>query len=82
MNRRGFLSGFGALIAAPAIVHAGNLMPIKAVTWADPVAWAGGLDYAELAGVTRKALVPRLFVQIYAESPVIRALQQLRSEAA
>lgn len=31
MNRRGFLTGLGSLlVTAPAIVHAGNLMPIKA----------------------------------------------------
>ena len=29
--RRKFLTGLGAMIAAPAIVHAGNLMPIKAL---------------------------------------------------
>ncbi len=28
--RRGFLAGLGALLAAPTIVHAGNLMPISA----------------------------------------------------
>lgn len=29
-TRRGFLTGLGALLAAPAVVHAGNLMPISA----------------------------------------------------
>ncbi len=29
--RRKFLIGFGALLAAPAIVHFGNLMPVKVV---------------------------------------------------
>lgn len=29
INRRGILVGVGAMLAAPAIVHAGNLMPIK-----------------------------------------------------
>lgn len=29
MNRRGFLAGLGAALAAPAIVKAGVLMPIK-----------------------------------------------------
>jgi hypothetical protein len=28
-TRRGFLAGLGSLLAAPAIVHAGNLMPVK-----------------------------------------------------
>lgn len=32
MNRRGFLLGLGAsLIAAPAIVRAGSLMPVRAI---------------------------------------------------
>lgn len=30
--RRSFLTGLASLIAAPAIVHAGNLMPVKALT--------------------------------------------------
>jgi hypothetical protein len=30
MNRRGFLLGMGALLAAPSIVRAGSLMPVKA----------------------------------------------------
>ena len=36
ISRRGFLTG---LIAAPAIVHAGNLMPVKAVNWWGPPLW-------------------------------------------
>lgn len=32
LGRRSFLTGFGAVaLAAPAIVHAGNLMPVKAL---------------------------------------------------
>jgi hypothetical protein len=31
MNRRGVLCGLASILAAPAIVHAGNLMPIKAM---------------------------------------------------
>jgi hypothetical protein len=29
IHRRSFLTGLGALIAAPSIVHAGNLMPVS-----------------------------------------------------
>jgi hypothetical protein len=29
INRRGLLVGLGSALAAPAIVHAGNLMPVK-----------------------------------------------------
>lgn len=31
MNRRGILLGLASALAAPAIVHAGTLMPIKAI---------------------------------------------------
>ncbi len=31
LGRRSFLTGLGAMLAAPAIVHAGNLMPVKAL---------------------------------------------------
>lgn len=49
LSRRFFLSGLGAVaLAAPAIVHAGNLMPVKA--WAMP---DGDIDY----------LVPGEFMQ-------------------
>lgn len=37
MNRRGFITGLVSFVAAPAIVRAGSLMPIRAVllapTW-------------------------------------------------
>lgn len=32
MNRRGFLLGLGAALAAPAIVRAGSLMPVRALS--------------------------------------------------
>src|SRR4051812_3637220 len=31
LNRRGFLTGMGSLLAAPAIVRAASLMPIRAI---------------------------------------------------
>ncbi len=31
LQRRAFLTGLGSLFAAPAIVHATNLMPVKAI---------------------------------------------------
>jgi hypothetical protein len=35
-SRRGFIAGLGALfIAAPAIVRATSIMPVKAVDWSD-----------------------------------------------
>ena len=37
IERRSFLKGVAAALAAPAIVHAGNLMPIKPVQEALPM---------------------------------------------
>ncbi len=31
IGRRGFLAGLASLLAAPAIVHAGNLMPVRSI---------------------------------------------------
>ena len=31
MHRRGFLKGFAALVAAPVIVRAGSLMPVRGI---------------------------------------------------
>ncbi len=31
IGRRAFLTGLGSLLAAPAIVHAGNLMPVRSI---------------------------------------------------
>lgn len=31
IGRRGFLAGLGSMLAAPAIVHAGNLMPVRSI---------------------------------------------------
>lgn len=43
LSRRGLLSGFGALLAAPAIVRASSLMPVKALSPFGPA--AGALYY-------------------------------------
>lgn len=37
INRRGILGGLASMLAAPAIVHAGNLMPVKAIKPAIPM---------------------------------------------
>lgn len=71
MNRRGFLTGLGAMIAAPAIVHAGNLMPVRAI---ERLILPSSPNFAELTAITRKAFLPRLFVQIYNSSPFDEAL--------
>ena len=38
MNRRGFITGLISLVAAPAIVRAGSLMPVKSFVVGDGVA--------------------------------------------
>ena len=41
LSRRGFLAGLSSLLAAPAVVRAGALMPIK--VWRPPLIWRDGL---------------------------------------
>lgn len=89
-SRRGFLAGLGSLfVAAPAIVRATSLMPVKAWSPTNPATnpyWSDiGPEstrlliermnddlYGNLAAVTRKAFVPRLYVQIYKASPILK----------
>lgn len=52
LGRRKFLAGLGAMLAAPAIVHAGNLMPIKALPQAPVVSDI----YAQLADMLRQRM--------------------------
>ena len=47
-SRRGFLAGLGALIAAPAIVHAQSLMPIKPLPISEVLWQWGNGTYIEL----------------------------------
>ncbi len=72
MNRRGFLTGLVSALAAPAIVRASSLMPVRVMPdtdWLD-AAYAMTRDqmtknlYGDLIDTTRKAIVPRLFVQL------------------
>jgi hypothetical protein len=62
ISRRHFLS----FLAAPAIVHVGNLMPVKAWNTEefDPLGVTGP-NYATLVENTRRAFVPRAFVQLW-----------------
>lgn len=77
-SRRSFLLGLGAtLVAAPAVVRAASLMPVRGVIL--PVDWryavrAANVDYEELTAITRKAFVPRLLVQVYESSPLLAEL--------
>lgn len=79
-SRRSFLTGLGAvLVAAPAIVRAGSLMPVKAMELELDFDWRmpPGTYMAspsDLAAVVRRAFVPRLFVQVYKSDPLMRAV--------
>lgn len=81
LHRRTFLTGLGALIAAPAIVRVASLMPVRGIvmpTLEESMTLVMSQDmYAELAAVTRKAFVPRLFVQIY-ETDHLYILRELQ----
>ena len=73
LNRRSFFSGLAAAFAAPAIVRAASIMPVKALILPpEPeliIPISSGL-YADLTDMTRAAFVPRLFVQIYRADPL------------
>lgn len=73
-----FITGLGAFfIAAPAIVRVQNIMPVKAFDF-DAVfegvfrSYAGGF---ELVDVTRRAFVPRLFVDTWIADPMLGELR-------
>lgn len=72
-SRRGFLTGLISFVAAPAIVRASSLMPVKALplelTHEETVALLRQDLYSELSAVTRKAFIPRLFAQVYKGAP-------------
>lgn len=61
MNRRQFLTGASAMAVASA--SALPAAPVLTV-WEDIVS-GRSLDYSGLVAVTRKAFVPRLFVQLH-----------------
>lgn len=67
-------------VAAPAIVRAASIMPVKAIDVAEfewspfYTAYPVGSLYGELTEMTRAAFVPRLFQQIYFASPILQAL--------
>jgi hypothetical protein len=86
-SRRGFISGLGALfVAAPAIVRASSLMPVKSISVEDFLryrmeeAYRITRDsisenlYGELTQITCEAFLPGPYVQIYQESLLLAAL--------
>ena len=76
LPRRSFLTGLASFIAAPAIVRAASLMPVRGIVqdWRY-VAHVAHLDYLELAAITRKAFLPGLFVQLYETAPIYPLLR-------
>jgi hypothetical protein len=86
VSRRLFLGHLFAAFAAPAIVRASSLMPVRTMldledelralwpgSFADHVGETTGLS-AEMLAVTRQAFMPRLQVQTYKATPLMREL--------
>lgn len=79
LSRRSLITGLVSLVAAPAIVRASSLMPVKAMPPANWLDQAYSLTktqidrnlYADLTDVTRQAFVPRLYVKLYWSDPVL-----------
>ena len=76
IGRRGFITGLIAFVAAPAIVRAGSLMPVKA--W-DPLGpgdrapyWASPADLFKLATNGERAFIPRWIAEEYVDNDVLR----------
>ena len=80
-SRRTFLTGLSAsLIAAPAVVRFASLMQVRGLVMGVPLPLVTNYDiYADMAEVTRKAFVPRLFVQLYTSVPLAEALERNRN---
>jgi hypothetical protein len=55
LSRRSLITGLISLVAAPAIVRAGSLMPVKQML--SPTVMEDIID------ITRRAFVPRLYAQ-------------------
>ena len=68
-SRRGFLTRLISFVAAPAIVRASSLMPVKALS-AGKIPQGAFTLYDELSEVTRQAFVRRQFIQIYMRAPL------------
>lgn len=64
-SRRGFITGLISLVAAPAIVRAGSLMPVKNMS-----------AIAEWRYVVRVATID--ITEVYGFSPAMEAMQMVR----
>ena len=70
-SRRSLITGLVSFLVAPAVVRAASLMPVKALPTTltlqgVPLTFDGG--YPLLLETIRKAFLPRLRVQLYADS--------------
>jgi hypothetical protein len=86
--RRAFLTGILSTLAAPAVVRATSIMPVKALplNWLDEAyritkaelddRLYGNYVWSDLIVMTRQAFVPRLFVQMYDANPTLAALME------
>ena len=68
-SRRGFITGLATLIAAPAIIRVADLMPIKSQP---------RFLLTELQAITRKAFLPRVYTQIYADHSLLALFEGSR----
>lgn len=69
-SRRRVLVGATVILAAPVLIKVAKLLPPLEAARATAL---NGM-YAELTAITRKAFMPRVFVQIYQASPLLAAL--------
>ena len=72
MDRRSFLRGMVGIMAAPAVIKSGILMPVKEIIMPEytviPIS-NGGTGFTEIARITREVFIPKLQMQIYTPSP-------------
>ncbi len=78
-SRRSFLRGAGAsLVAAPFVVKAASLMPVRGFLSEIPPMKPVMLDPlgVEIARITRQRFIPSLYLQIYQSNPLAQLLTQ------
>jgi hypothetical protein len=83
-SRRSFLLGLGsALVAAPVVVRAASLMPVRGIIQDVGVEYGviSADMYRDLVSITRKAFMPRFSVQVYKQPPVLWLFAELEAEA-
>jgi hypothetical protein len=61
LNRRSLITGLISLVAAPAIVRVGSLMPVKVMVEFEPVTGVGWSGYRALLEEAHRAMYPPTF---------------------